>query len=88
MRFDIVVSFDYNAQCNYKMTIAMVGKECIMKTIILNEKQEMILRDLLMTEIEYLENEAIPDASDSDKLELKNELIYVKEMYEKVTNND
>ena len=38
-----------------------------MKTINLSERKVIVLKSLLVQEIEYLEKEAIPDALDQDK---------------------
>ncbi len=50
-------------------------------TLNLNEKQVVILKSLLKTEIEYLEKEAISsDTSDIDVQGLKEELINCKDL--------
>lgn len=55
-----------------------------MKTINLTERQIIALKSLLDTEIDYLENEAIPDATGEDKKELTQELEACKDLMEQL----
>ncbi len=45
-----------------------------MKTINLNEEEIVVLKSLLIQEIDYLNDEAIPSSSGEEKKELKEEL--------------
>lgn len=51
-----------------------------MKTIYLTEKQIVVLKSLLIQEIDYLENDAIPDAALEDKEGLSLELSACKDL--------
>ncbi len=55
-----------------------------MKTINLTEKQTIVLKSLLAQEIDYLENEAIPDAEGQDKKDLTSELKECKDLFEQI----
>lgn len=56
-----------------------------MKDIKLNDKQVIILKSLLIQEIDYLENDAIPQTEKIvDKNSLEDELKNCKELLEKI----
>ncbi len=56
-----------------------------MKDIKLNDKQVIILKSLLIQEIDYLENDAIPKTEEIlDKNSLEDELKNCKELLEKI----
>ncbi|MCR5349691.1 MAG: hypothetical protein K6E20_01725 [Acholeplasmatales bacterium] len=55
-----------------------------MKTINLTERQVIVLKSLLVQEIDYLENEAIPDAIEQDKKDLQGELEACKDLLEQL----
>lgn len=57
-----------------------------MKTINLTERQVIVLKSLLVQEIDYLEKEAIPDALDHDKKGLSLELEECKDLIEQLNN--
>lgn len=57
-----------------------------MKTINLSERQAIVLKSLLVQEIEYLEKKAIPDALDQDKKGLTLELEACKDLIEQLSN--
>ena len=45
-----------------------------MKTLNLTERQVIVLKSLLIQEIDYLKDDAIPDASSQDKKDLQGDL--------------
>lgn len=56
-----------------------------MKDIKLNDRQVIILKSLLIQEIDYLENDAIPKTEEIlDKNSLEDELKNCKELLEKI----
>lgn len=57
-----------------------------MKTINLTKRQVIVLKSLLVQEIDYLEKEAIPDALDHDKKGLSLELEACKDLIEQLNN--
>lgn len=56
-----------------------------MKKIELNEEQVLILRDLIETEIDYLETDAVLDADEKDKASLKRQLELTKDILNKLS---
>lgn len=63
---------------NYK------GDEIYMKSITITERQEMVLKSLLISEIDYLEKEAISSEKGIDKKGLEAELRACKELLEQL----
>ena len=57
-----------------------------MKTIELTDKQIIVLKSLLLQEIDYLENEAIPEAIGHDKRSLKTELSACIDLMKQLNN--
>ncbi len=55
-----------------------------MKTLNLTERQVIVLKSLLVQEIDYLKNEAIPNASSQDKKDLQGELEACKDLLEQL----
>jgi len=55
-----------------------------MKTLNLTERQVIVLKSLLVQEIDYLENDAIPDAIEQDKKDLQGELEACKDLLEQL----
>ena len=55
-----------------------------MKTINLTERQVIVLKSLLIQEIDYLENDAIPDALPQDKKDLQGDLEACKDLMEQL----
>lgn len=55
-----------------------------MKKIELNEEQVLILRDLIETEIDYLETDAITEVNEKDKESLKKQLELTKDILSKL----
>lgn len=55
-----------------------------MKTLNLTERQVIVLKSLLIQEIDYLENDAIPDASSQDKKDLQGDLETCKDLMEQL----
>ena len=55
-----------------------------MKTIKLTERQVIVLKSLLIQEIDYLENDAIPDALEQDKKDLQDDLEACKDLMEQL----
>lgn len=55
-----------------------------MKKIELNEEQVLILRDLIETEIDYLETNAVEDALEKDKESIKKQLDLTKDILNKL----
>ncbi len=55
-----------------------------MKNITLNDKQVIVLESLLQQEIEFLSNEAIPEASGEDKKEFEEELKACKDLLNQI----
>ena len=51
-----------------------------MKTLNLTERQIIVLKSLLIQEIDYLENDAIPNASSQDKKDLQGDLEACKDL--------
>ena len=55
-----------------------------MKTFNLTERQVIVLKSLLIQEIDYLENNAIPDALEQDKKDLQDDLEACKDLMEQL----
>ena len=55
-----------------------------MKTLNLTERQVIVLKSLLIQEIDYLENDAIPDALEQDKNDLQDDLEACKDLMEQL----
>ncbi len=55
-----------------------------MKTINITERQVIVLKSLLIQEIDYLENEAIPGALSRDKKDLQVDLDACKDLLEQL----
>lgn len=55
-----------------------------MKTINLAERQIIVLKSLLIQEIDYLKDEAIPNASSLDKKDLQGDLEACKDLLEQL----
>lgn len=55
-----------------------------MKSITITERQEMVLKSLLISEIDYLEKEAIPSEKGIDKKGLEAELRACKDLLEQL----
>lgn len=55
-----------------------------MKTMNLTERQVIVLKSLLIQEIDYLENEAIPSSSSRDKKDLQGDLDACKDLLEQL----
>lgn len=55
-----------------------------MKTINLNDTQVVVLESLLIQEIDYLNQEAIPEAEGEDKKALKEELKACKDLLKQI----
>lgn len=55
-----------------------------MKTLNLTERQVIVLKSLLIQEIDYLENDAKPDASSQDKKDLQGDLEACKDLMEQL----
>ena len=51
-----------------------------MKKINITDKQVIVLKSLLQQEIDYLKNEAIPEASGEDKKDFEEELNACKDL--------
>ena len=57
-----------------------------MKTIELTDKQIIVLKSLLLQEINYLENEAIPEAKGHDIRSLRTELSACNDLMKQLNN--
>ena len=55
-----------------------------MKTLNLTERQVIVLKSLLIQEIDYLENETIPGALEQDKKDLQGDLEACKDLMEQL----
>ncbi len=55
-----------------------------MKTLNLTERQVIVLKSLLIQEIDYLENDVIPGASSQDKKDLQGDLEACKDLLEQL----
>ena len=57
-----------------------------METLNLTERQIIVLKSLLIQEIDYLKDDAIPNASSQDKKDLQGDLEACKDLMEQLNN--